>query len=605
MSIARKYGTSLIFRTTGVIDTSSTNNKWKVIFPNDSDGILFDQEDSVFKEDLRNKNKTMYVSKYSSYLYNEDEISIDGDSYSLGFWIAIGQDTLDLFYENKDMIIPIVEWDDGSNIHCSIIIKRVPGTDDPSIALSLGSLVKYIRFFDGLESEKWYHFLYNRNVDTDRAFINGKRVIEYKVNTRTVNAPFFSKIKIGNTSASNKLPPVDYYLDDFFICNSYFYEKDFELPTAYMNNIFPEVEYLEEIESSDENHRLGTSSGMYYKYHTAKQLSPGTYTVGATNSGMMFLNSVYLAPTRWNVRVDNSDPDHPKTVINLTNSEDISVADRIKDSLVFVEICQSRYGNTIAGTNYSITVEQTTASKPNQAKFLVPRPEFARDNIDSFILFDGSLAAVQSHRYNYIKEGSNRYIEFTNKYDQVCNEGAPLTFIFATRATYNTDNKSDQEVNPQLYFKRYNCVVTTPGQCNIPKLVGKAYGRVGFGPESCLFFVNGTWMHPDSFIIKKNVLTMENEKDDTLLAKGSDLTILVFASTKSYNSQNMAAKEFVIRGVSDFDDITSVGITRPSYWKKWDGADYDMYHKLKFYDDIVVPKCNFPTIDKFGIQFKE
>ena len=90
-----------------------------------------------------------------------------------------------------------------------------------------------------------------------------------------------------------------------------------------------------------------------------------------------------------------------------------------------------------------------------------------------------------------------------------------------------------------------------------------------------------------------------------ILAKGSDLTILVFASTKSYNSQNMAAKEFVIRGVSDFDDITSVGITRPSYWKKWDGAEYDMYHKLKFYDDIVVPKCNFPTIDKFGIQFKE
>ena len=130
MSIARKYGTSLIFRTTGVIDTSSTNNKWKVIFPNDSDGILFDQEDSVFKEDLRNKNKTMYVSKYSSYLYNEDEISIDGDSYSLGFWIAIGQDTLDLFYENKDMIIPIVEWDDGSNIHCSIIINRVPSSMD-------------------------------------------------------------------------------------------------------------------------------------------------------------------------------------------------------------------------------------------------------------------------------------------------------------------------------------------------------------------------------------------------------------------------------------------------------------------------------------------
>lgn len=603
INVKRKYGTSLIFRKGGVIDTADDNkNSWKVI--SNEDGISFNKQDSIFKKDLRNKNTVLYISKPDSYLYNDREISIDGDSYSLGFWISIDQPTVDLFYNNSSLIVPIVEWEDDYKLNCSIILGRIPGTNDPCIKLTIGSVERYIRFYAGFESDTWYHILYNRKVDTDKIFIDGKRVIEYKVDTKKANNTSFNNIKIGNWYPANKIPSVSYMLDDFFVCNSTIYDEDFDLPRAYINNIFPEVEYLEELETSEEDNKIGTSSGMYYKYHTLTKVSSGVYQYMSLNSGLLFLNSVYMAPPRWESWVDNSDPKNSKTFIRLTNQEDIKAIDQFGGKLVFVEICQTKFGNIDAGSTYTIYTEQVSATTENQTKFKIPRPSFAKDDMNSFILFDGSLAAIQIHRYKYIKEGNDRYIEFTNKYDHPCSNNMPLTFVFVNRNEYKGDS-NDQQLNPQIYFSRFHCVVTTAGRCNIPKFVGKDYGKVGFGIESSLFFINGTWMHPDSFIIKKNVLTMSNEKDDSLLAKGSDITILVLSSTKSYNSQNLLAKEFIIRGVSDFEDMTSLGITRPVYWKKKDGADYAMYHKLHFYDDNVVPKCNFPTIDKLGIQFKE
>lgn len=617
MITKRKYGTSLLFHKDGVSDIVK-DNKWEVVRSH-SDALgyslTFDEEDSIYKDDIRVDNTALVIKDYDSYLYHKEEISIEGGSYSLGMYLSFSDDAIISFYNNPNLVIPILSWEDIDGMKCSITLTRVEGTNDACITVTIGKNRKDARFYNGLEANTWIHFMYKRSVDTDNLYIDGKKVLQSKINLLMSNSSTFKEIKLGNSNPANVNSPVIYTIDDFFICNCGLYKEDFEPPRAYMHMLFPEVEKLDEIYSSndddhkfDNDHKIGASSGMYYKYHELEKTdTPGLYKFDSIGSGMLFLNSVFMNTDRWESRKDNRDPKSPKTFVTLLNSDDIEVMTKYGGKLVFAEICQTKGGLELAGSDYTLIVDQIPVELPHQMEFKVPIPAKNRDAMDTFILFDGSLAAIQNHRYEYIKRGDERYIKFTNRYDYVCSNGEPLTIVYLKRNTYiDPKTMQDRNVNPQIYFNRLHCVVTEPNKCNIPRFIGKNYGRTGFGPETSLFFVNGTWMHPESFVIKDNVISMSiPNKDNTLLAIGSDITILTLSSTQSVHHGNIYGGEYVVRGISDYDDITSVGITRPSYYKKEEGADYMMYHKHKFYDNNQIPKSNFPTIDKLHLTYKE
>lgn len=598
-AVKREYASVLTFHDNTFYE-SVTDCNWTTY--GGLEGISFSLEDSHFNDIAKCNNKVMSIFGPSSYLHNTSDVYVNGTGYTIAMWYNISSDAMSKFYADNKAFIPLVEWEDDSGMKCSIkIAAHDETTGNMCFRITYGTKTYDMGFPVYNEPDTWNHFMYTRFEDVDKFYINGSLIGEVNADPNEFNSLCFFNLKIGNPYNQFEAHGIfSYAIDDFVLCNDALYRDEFEVPTRFLAWIFPEIERIDELDGDDSIYKQGSMTGLKYIYSYPKYVGGSRLELETntnTSNSMLFINSVYMAPDRWQITVTKikSNPDVYKTYIQLNDAIDVSIASQSLFTLVTI----SQKVN-----EFHVEVRQVVAAKDGQRRFTIPYMKY-QNTLESFILFDGSLAAIQQSRFKIEKVSDTQYdIILTNRMDYIATAGTPLTFVFLVRNSYDPAYpENDPLKNRQISFKRIQCIVTTKDKCILPKGGSKDYGTFGFGYNTALFFINGTFMTPDSFQIKKGVLTMNSPSyyDDTL-SPNSNITILVMQSTEK---PDYTDKEYIATGASDMDDLVNIRITRPVYWKEPVNPVHQMYDKLHFYEHNKVPGSNFNYVDKFHLRFKE
>lgn len=129
----RKYSAILRFEDWQFYDDIDGNN-WTVY--GDRDIVRF-TEDSPFNGicDLQRNYMTIY--NCNGYLYNDQDMYIGGDTFTIACWVKYEDIMLAEFYQYKDFYAPFLKWIDVNGFVSSVYILTHASTDDSTEFLRL------------------------------------------------------------------------------------------------------------------------------------------------------------------------------------------------------------------------------------------------------------------------------------------------------------------------------------------------------------------------------------------------------------------------------------------------------------------------------------
>lgn len=596
-TVKRDYSTILTFHN-HTYDDTVTSNEWQVY--GGIENIGFDNDLGVHSESMKLSTTCMSILGPSSYLENGTNMYSSTDRFNLSMWIRLSTDAITRFYANINAFITIAEWTDSSDTKVSIRIAAHSGdatNKDMVFAILYGSAIYYASYPTYIEPGEWTHFMYCRAESTDRIFIDGILILTIAVDDSFMNDSTFDNFKVGNPySQLDSGGFFQYDIDEVSLCNDSITIDEFTPPDRYLWWVYPEIEYTEtgDEDSTTVHYKQGASTGLSYLYfHPTSITSSGVLTFPsdftASNLMKMFLciNNTYMDPARYSISGNT---------VYLNNSIDISICNQS----LFTFVCLKQL---VLG-EFSIAIHQITGAN-KQREYIIPYEKHL-NTTDSFILFDGSLAAIQKNRYTFKKVSDTQYkIILNNRADYIGTNSTPLTFLYCRRNSYNTSvAEDDPNVNRQISFTKIQCLMVSKTKAVLPT---ESYGSIGYNINNVLVFLNGTYLPPDAFTISKNIIYVDENYcyhysdryfDDI---SNSNITLLLIQSseTQDYDSNKY------ITGFSEFDWILDhLRITRMNPYTKENHYMEDMYNKVKFYSGNKVPSSNFNYIDKFNIKFK-
>lgn len=602
----RKYSAILRFEDWQFYDDIDGNN-WTVF--GDRDIVRF-TEDSPFNDvcDLQRNYMTIY--NCNGYLYNDQDMYVGGDTFTIACWVKYEDIMLAEFYQYKDFYAPFLKWIDVNGFVSSVYILTHASTDDSTefLRLTLGNKSFDIEWSEFKISNEWFHFMYTREKDKNSIFLNGVEVFSCVVPETNNFTYHITKFYLGcDKPIEDTKGIVSYSIDDFNILNDRIKGLNFFRPERPLRWLYPEVTDMNELfdQFDFKHYKYGAATGLSYIYFYPTRIS-GKYmwfSGQAYSQGhMLFMNSTFVQPERWkivSVKISSS-PDVYETRLELQDSKDAAIANNVL--WTFVGIKQKT-------SEFSWNVQQVSTTS-GQTEFNIPS-SIDPLRSETFVAFDASLCLIQKDRYKVTGTPGNYKLVLTNKEDTPLMYGSRLTLVSLKRNSYS-GSKSDLVTNRQFEFHKFVLPITKQGVAQFP--IGRAhtssYGAVGFTIESVLLFVDGTFMPTNSFTINSEGEVRLVLANDDNLAMYNECDALIISCTDYKDYESGIGNDLdgaTINGSSLWGDqvVGQLRITRKTDYKPPFTAEQDIYNKILWYDRNKVPGSNFNYIDKFKVEWKE
>lgn len=227
--------------------------------------IVFNKYPSRFQELCGLNTSVISLIDSSTYIQCNTPHTSNTGFYSVSCWFRISTSAFTSFFINNYRYIPFIEWTDGKGKKCSIYLlyhRTLDTGESITTRVQLGDFVMYGPF--DWQFDKWTHFLYCRENNTDRIFVDGRKMFETVVNLSSVNDNTFKAIKIGNMYSSGQSGIYNYDLDDVNICNDFLYREDFDPPDRIIPWLFPIGKRIEKDKEVNNNVHIDSSAPNFY-----------------------------------------------------------------------------------------------------------------------------------------------------------------------------------------------------------------------------------------------------------------------------------------------------------------------------------------------------
>lgn len=262
INIDRRYFIS-IYAYNNAFQDQIMGNEWTQY--GNQNQVVFNKYPSRFQELCGLNTSVISLIDSSTYFQCSTPHTSDTGFYSVSCWFRISGSAFTTFFINNYRYIPFIEWTDGKGKVCKIYLAYHRTLDEgESICtrVQLGDFVIYGPY--SWQFDKWTHFLYCRENDIDRIFVDGRKMFETKVDLSQVNDGTFTNIKIGNMYSSGQSGIYNYDLDDICISNDFLYRDDFDPPDRIIPWLFPVGKRVEEDEEVNNNSPIYTSPPNFY-----------------------------------------------------------------------------------------------------------------------------------------------------------------------------------------------------------------------------------------------------------------------------------------------------------------------------------------------------
>lgn len=595
-SFKRSYSTILRFENWNYYDDSGNTN-WTMV--GGTDAIQFDQ-DSIFNETLGLKRNCMHISHPYAYLENkmpEENISLGDTGFTITAWIKFDTSMIVSYLDNCSFSVPFIRLTDSNDKVFAIKLLDHKSSKDlvtQTASINVDNKTYYCNYGDYIGQDEWFHFMYSRDGDENRLWINGALVGHYNIPS-SQNIVYTAKsIIFGCPDSSTQNNGMAYCVDDICVLNQSFEEDNYYTSDKPFSWVYPPVNMTNILENIlDPNYKYGSSTGLVWTYCNPIKISGSILYFGPNMYGsMLFINNTFIEPQGWE-RL----PDIPKSPevrrIQLLSSVDVSRANYSYFTLVGLR------PKTVTG--FGMNIQQTTTNGTS-VSHKVPSlyNSYKVKDGDAFILFDGSLAVVQPDRYTVNKHSDgNYYVDMKNTDDYLGTHGMRLTWIFVK------GNSTDKEI----LFKKLVCPIDKQGYAELPSFTAHSerFGSIGFTIDSALFFVDGSYMPPDYFTLNDQhqlvINTLKYGDDNLALHNEVELILIESTDGRDYNPKD--DMDYRITGSSLFEELLHLRITRKEDYIDPINMEEDMYNKILWYENNKIPASNFNYRNKFNIKWKE
>lgn len=305
----------------------------------------------------------------------------------------------------------------------------------------------------------------------------------------------------------------------------------------YLVFVFPYVRSEFEVDGEYTEDNKLENSGITFNY---------SYADGGTNTGLvefkpefksykltkdnflLFGNSTYIDPSRYEL-IDNNK-------IQLLDPVDIRHARYAQYVMVIfnnIGVLEEYKENTSENLRFNIKVQQVTATEEKQVTFELPQDIGYNSK---FLAFAGSLSLDESERYAYDSVTKTLILTQPEYYLEA---GRTLTVITVD------DIEARGGFTERVDFKKIEFPITSKTIISIPSWY---IDNMKLSPDNIALFINGTFINPERYKLKENVI-IPQYKNDRQFAAGKTATVLYFYKKK------VSAAEDGIEGPYDLFDM--------------------------------------------------
>ena len=250
---------------------------------------------------------------------------------------------------------------------------------------------------------------------------------------------------------------------------------------------------------------------------------------------LLFGNTTYIDPSRYEL-INNGR-------IRFNNEIDIRHAKYAQYVMVIfnnIGVLEEYKENSSENLRFDINVQQIMATKDKQVTFeLVNDIQYNT----KFLAFAGSLSLDESERYAY--NPATRTLTLTEP-DYYLEAGRNLTIITVK------DKEAQGGFTERVDFEKIEFPITSETIISIPSWY---IDHMNITPTNIALFINGTFINPERYTLKGNVI-VPKYKGDRQFKAGKTITILYFYKKKVASSEDGIEGPYSLFDMKrDHDDI--------------------------------------------------
>jgi len=367
----------------------------------------------------------------------------------------------------------------------------------------------------------------------------------------------------------------------------------------YLVFVFPYVRSEFEVDGEYTEENKLENSGITFHY---------SYADGGTNTGLvefkpvfnsykltkenflLFGNTTYIDPSRYELVSNNK--------IQFTDPIDIRHAKYAQYVMVIfnnIGVLEEYKENSSENLRFDIKVQQVTATEEKQITFELPSDIGYNSK---FLAFTGSLSLDESERYAY--DAVTKTLILTQP-EYYLEAGRNLTVI-----TVN-DKEARGGFTERVDFEKIEFPIVSKSVISIPSWY---IDHMKLNPDNIALFINGTFISPNRYKLKENVIIPEDSKDRQFAA-GKTATVLYFYKKKVSSSEDGIEGPYELFNMTrDHDDIWFDEMyAKPVLaGKAIDFTQNIIYGKLEYMEDLsnwysrVVLSGNMNYVQEFSMS---